>query len=267
MSLKSTVSPLLYILLNQTFDQPLSSKPSCRKAEFSPLKFGWVSGLTAAPAHQKPLVPGAKLIRSVAQMYHELRELFIRLLKEKPRWGLERELSTAQTQPHHGQGYSGGKNSHQQDTLRQGGQKGNCWCISCPWIPHRCKYGGKKVQWKGVTPSCSYGGMEQAHLWFSLSSLGTFSRLQKKPNNFMQWCLPLSHFLSLHNSSSLSTHLLNTAKPAWGGFWRQWVSFAPTDAAVLRWSEVTHCTGAALLIKTGGVDVLKLQRVPWGGFY
>lgn len=34
MSLKSTLFPLLYILLNQTFEHPFFPKPSSRKAEF-----------------------------------------------------------------------------------------------------------------------------------------------------------------------------------------------------------------------------------------
>lgn len=61
-----------------------------------PLKFRWFSGLTAAPAHQKPLVPGATLVHSVAPMDHQLRKLFS-LLKEKSRRGLNRPEQSTDT--------------------------------------------------------------------------------------------------------------------------------------------------------------------------
>ena len=77
--------------------------------------------------------------------------------------------------------------------------------------------------------------------WYGASTLPvqpTFFRylLQAGNEPFLLWYLPLSCFLSLHNSLYLSTQHLNTAKTAWGGFWQYWVSFAPTDAAALCWS-------------------------------
>lgn len=53
--------------------------------------------MEAAPAHQKPLALGTKPTRSMAQMYHQLGELFSHLLKEKPRGGLKRVKNSTDT--------------------------------------------------------------------------------------------------------------------------------------------------------------------------